>query len=127
MLTSNLSSIPNRRKAEETKVASIGQFPEQDLQTLLSKIVPLSDRREPLTSYIVGDIKRSINIPSYQGLRCIKAGVTAGTEPVYPNINEAVIDGSVVWQVIDIRPSDTVDKSSYIEDGLKVSSVIDLS
>ncbi len=59
-------------------------------------------------TYAVGDICYSKTAASYKYMQCTVAGTTAATEPVWPDVGQTVVDGTVTWVVRDIRSGESI-------------------
>ncbi|MCM0759619.1 hypothetical protein M7775_13755 [Sporomusa sphaeroides DSM 2875] len=59
-------------------------------------------------TYAVGDICYSKTAASYKYMQCTVGGVTAATEPTWPDVGQTVVDGGVTWVVRDIRAGEQV-------------------
>ena len=67
---------------------------------------PLPYMRQPKHTYLLSDLVRTEEIPSYLHLECMQAGITAaGGIGTHKTPGETFMDGTVKWQVIDDRVS----------------------
>ena len=67
---------------------------------------PLPYMRQPKHTYLLSDLVRTEEIPSYLHLECMQAGITAaGGIGAHKTPGETFMDGTVKWQVIDDRVS----------------------
>ena len=67
---------------------------------------PLPYMRQPKHTYLLSDLVRTEEIPSYLHLECMQAGITAaGGIGTHKTPGETFMDGTVKWQVVDDRVS----------------------
>lgn len=62
---------------------------------------------QPSTSYSIGSVVYSPNLPAGTIAKCTLAGTTGSTEPAWPAAGSAVNDGTVRWLVENIRAANT--------------------
>ena len=80
--------------------SSIGGYSAKDMRMRASN-----------TSYTVGDIAYSKNLPSWARLECVKAGTTASAEPAQIStgaVGTLIADGTVTWIIDNMRDSTAV-------------------
>jgi hypothetical protein len=75
----------------------------QKLDLKMQYLLAINRQWMPLTSYVVGDIRFSINAASYKRFECVIAGTSGSTEPTWPNVGEMTADGTVTWIIDDVR------------------------
>ena len=69
--------------------------------------------RKNSTSYTLGAIVTSPNLPSYAYAECTTAGTSATTEPAWSAVGSATTDGTATWTIRDNRvASDAADNST---------------
>lgn len=61
---------------------------------------------QPGTAYSIGAIVYSPNLPAGTIAKCINAGTTGSTEPVWPAVGSAVYDGTARWLVKNMQDLD---------------------
>lgn len=61
---------------------------------------------QPGTAYSIGAIVYSPNLPAGTIAKCINAGTTGSTEPVWPAVGSAVYDGTAMWLVKNMQDLD---------------------
>lgn len=66
--------------------------------------------RKSSTSYIIGDIVYSKNLPNHYYLECVAAGTSGSTEPIYSTIEigQYVQDGTVTWIIDNLQDTSKI-------------------
>ena len=72
---------------------------EKNKYSVLSSLVA-DELWQPSTTYIVGQVVKSPNMPANVVARAITAGTSAAGEPVWSSAGHTIADGSVVWAML---------------------------
>lgn len=67
---------------------------------------------QPSTSYSIGAIVYSPNLPAGTIAKCTNAGTTGSTEPAWPAVGSAVYDGTARWIVENMQSASSPDSGS---------------